>query len=266
MIDTLEIKSLRKPTVKVGTHDGDFHADDVLALALLRVVYHQYEFVIVRTRDKAQLDTCDILVDVGGQHDGIRYFDHHQDRNLKSSVSLLWDVVARQWPFHHQYLNQSVLDAVSELDTDMAVAEAKRGPYQNYYTITAFISDMNYLLDGGFEAAMVLGELFWRANLVKCDVLQNEVEFIKSGRQEGNILWIEKGMDIKNHKSLLTAMGVRYVVHPHYNPAKYCLKTIDAAQWALPMTIEGAEFIHAVRFLAIFPNLETTTEATKLLV
>jgi len=266
MIDTMQIQSLRKPVIKVGVHDGDFHADDILALSLLRVVYHQYEFVFVRSRDKTLLETCDLLVDVGGQYDGEKYFDHHQDRNLKCSVSLLWDKIAQQWPFHHQYMCESVLDAVSELDTDMALAEAKRGPYQNYYTITSFIFDMNYLLDGGFEAALTLGELFWRANLIKCDNLERQVEWIKNGTQEGNVLWVEKGMDIKNHKKLLASMGVRYVWHPHYNPSKYCLKTVDASKWPLPETIQGAEFIHAVRFLAIFPNLETTQAAIKLLV
>lgn len=265
MIETLEASWLRKPVIVVGVHDGDFHADDVLALSLLRVVYWGYEFKIIRTRDVAALETCDLLIDVGGRFDGSKYFDHHQDRTLKCSVSLLWDVIAAKYPFHYDYINDTVLDAVSELDTDFSVAESKRGPYTNYYTITALIGDMNYL-DGGFNAALQIGEYFWRANLAKCDVLLKEREYIENGSQTGNVLWVEKGMDIKNHLKLLNSMGVRYVWHPHYNPNKYCLKTISSKQYPLPLDIEGADFIHATRFLAIFPNLETTLEAIKLLV
>ncbi|QSL65005.1 hypothetical protein MERGE_002309 [Pneumocystis wakefieldiae] len=33
---------------------------------------------IVRSRDPDVLETCDIIVDVHGKYDGIRYFDHHQ--------------------------------------------------------------------------------------------------------------------------------------------------------------------------------------------
>ena len=61
-----------------GTHSGGFHADDVLALALIR------EFVdpaatVVRTRDLAVLGRCEVVFDVGGEFDPARgRFDHHQ--------------------------------------------------------------------------------------------------------------------------------------------------------------------------------------------
>lgn len=265
MISSLTKLGLQKPVIKIGVHDGTFHTDDILALSLMRVIYHQYQFVIIRTRDKSLLETCDILVDVGGQYDGEKYFDHHQDKNLKCSVSLLWDAIGKKYPFHYQYLNDTVLDAVSELDTDIAKAEEKRGPYRNYYTITSLIGDMNYLVDGGFEAALSIGELFWKAILAKCDILQEECEYIKNGVQDGEVLWVERGLDVKSHEELLSSMGVRYVYHPHYNPSKFCLKTVDSKNYPLPEKIDGAEFVHAARFLAIFPNLQTTQAAIKLL-
>ena len=49
----------------VGTHSGTFHADDVLAFALLRV-FVDADAVPVRTRDKDKLDACDVVIDVGG--------------------------------------------------------------------------------------------------------------------------------------------------------------------------------------------------------
>ncbi len=48
--------------LKIGTHNGMFHADDLLAVALLKLIYPDAE--IVRTRDAKTLDECDIVVDV----------------------------------------------------------------------------------------------------------------------------------------------------------------------------------------------------------
>lgn len=63
--------------MKVGTHNGPFHADDVMAVAALLAIYPNVE--VVRTRDAATLASCDIVVDVGGVHDPEKgRFDHHQ--------------------------------------------------------------------------------------------------------------------------------------------------------------------------------------------
>ena len=65
-------------SITVATHSGPFHADDVLAWALVRV-FHAPDAVLVRTRDEAQLAQADIVFDVGGTYDpATRRFDHHQ--------------------------------------------------------------------------------------------------------------------------------------------------------------------------------------------
>ena len=61
---------------KVGTHDGTFHADEVFALATLKIVFSDLE--IFRTRKKEVLADMDFRVDVGGCSDGQTEFDHHQ--------------------------------------------------------------------------------------------------------------------------------------------------------------------------------------------
>lgn len=64
--------------MKIGTHSGTIHADDVFACAALKILFPEAE--IVRSRDPAILAACDILVDVGGKHDPSSFaFDHHQE-------------------------------------------------------------------------------------------------------------------------------------------------------------------------------------------
>ena len=65
--------------MKVGTHNGIFHADDCFAVAALSLLKVSSEFEIVRTRDAEKLAECDFVVDVGGVYDPEKgRFDHHQ--------------------------------------------------------------------------------------------------------------------------------------------------------------------------------------------
>lgn len=63
--------------MKVATHDGSFHADEVFAIAALQLTGEAVE--VVRSRDRAVLDAADVRVDVGFRHDpATGDFDHHQ--------------------------------------------------------------------------------------------------------------------------------------------------------------------------------------------
>ena len=62
----------------VATHSGKFHADDVLAFAMLKE-FLSPELKLTRTRDMSLIAQADIVFDVGGifnPHNG--RFDHHQ--------------------------------------------------------------------------------------------------------------------------------------------------------------------------------------------
>ncbi|XP_058229347.1 UPF0160 protein MYG1, mitochondrial isoform X2 [Hemibagrus wyckioides] len=66
-------------SAKIGTHNGTFHCDEVLACYLLRQLPEYKDAEIIRTRDPVELARCDIVVDVGGVYDHKQYrYDHHQ--------------------------------------------------------------------------------------------------------------------------------------------------------------------------------------------
>ncbi len=67
--------------LKLITHNGNFHADDVFACATLMILLEregkQYE--IIRTRDEGIIASGDYVFDIGGVDDPlINRFDHHQ--------------------------------------------------------------------------------------------------------------------------------------------------------------------------------------------
>ncbi|KAI0681814.1 GAMM1 protein [Cytidiella melzeri] len=69
----------QKMTKFIGTHNGTFHCDEALAVYLLRLTEAYADADLKRSRDPAVLDTCTIVVDVGGVYDESKQrFDHHQ--------------------------------------------------------------------------------------------------------------------------------------------------------------------------------------------
>lgn len=65
--------------VKIVTHNGVFHADDVFAIAALQIYLGKEEVEVIRSRDEAVIANGDWVVDVGGVYDPMtKRFDHHQ--------------------------------------------------------------------------------------------------------------------------------------------------------------------------------------------
>ena len=87
------IKIVSRKDANVITHSGEFHADDVFAVAILSFLK---EIKLTRTRDIGVPNDDTIIVDVGGRYDGKRYFDHHQRLITRknggnfASAGLIW--------------------------------------------------------------------------------------------------------------------------------------------------------------------------------
>lgn len=62
----------------VGTHDGCWHADELLAIAILKEAMPNAQVNVIRSRDPFMLSKADIVIDVGHGE-----FDHHQTGNKK---------------------------------------------------------------------------------------------------------------------------------------------------------------------------------------
>lgn len=76
-----EPKPAKRPTPPtIGTHNGTFHCDEVVACFMLKQLPEYENAEIFRSRDeKALREKCDIIVDVGGIFDHEKkWYDHHQ--------------------------------------------------------------------------------------------------------------------------------------------------------------------------------------------
>lgn len=100
-MELTEMDIKNKKTIKLVTHDGSFHSDDIFATAALFIMLGKKEenFEIIRTRDPEIINKGDYVFDVGGIYDEkTNRFDHHQkggagkrSNNIEySSFGLIW--------------------------------------------------------------------------------------------------------------------------------------------------------------------------------
>ncbi len=123
--------------ITVVTHSGNFHPDDVFAVATLRLLLENtHSIVVIRTRDKALIDSADYVVDVGGEYDPVRKrFDHHQhggagkrDNGVDyASFGLVWKEFGSQItsPEIAQKMDQVVVQPIDALDNGFQFLESK---------------------------------------------------------------------------------------------------------------------------------------------
>lgn len=85
--------------MKIVSHSGTFHADDIFGTLVLDVVFAERNPLIIRSRDNSIVKEADATVDVGGVYDpSTLRFDHHQKGFAESrangvvyaSAGLVW--------------------------------------------------------------------------------------------------------------------------------------------------------------------------------
>jgi len=86
-----------KKTVEVATHFGMFHADEISAIALLKVFFSRTKFEVTRLPHQSseeELSKFDLVIDIGRVLDVENgRFDHHQYKGGMSSAGLIWSEI-----------------------------------------------------------------------------------------------------------------------------------------------------------------------------
>lgn len=119
----------RKDILTIGTHNGIFHSDEVVACAILCLINSNMSIHILRTRDNEMLNLCNICVDIGGGK-----YDHHQPGFNKTrnncikyaSAGLIWESFGKQLieQFLVKYFNSITcnVDSIYELFDDLFIS------------------------------------------------------------------------------------------------------------------------------------------------
>ncbi|XP_068155942.1 MYG1 protein C27H6.8 [Drosophila tropicalis] len=112
----------RSTPARIGTHNGTFHCDEVVACFMLQQLPEYENAEIFRSRDVEVLrETCDIIVDVGGEYDHEKkWYDHHQKpfqetlHSLHPEVSKDFDIRLSSAGLVYSHYGERVLQRILE--------------------------------------------------------------------------------------------------------------------------------------------------------
>lgn len=119
--------------ITIAVHDGVFHADDVFATAILKLVFN--DVTIIRTRDEEVLSGADMRVDVGGKfYPESGDFDHHLVNGAGersngipyASCGLIWKQFGRSiasTKTQFEYIDKKLIQSIDAVDNGFSVGE-----------------------------------------------------------------------------------------------------------------------------------------------
>jgi uncharacterized UPF0160 family protein len=169
--------------MKVATHPGNFHADDVFAVAALGLAAGPLE--IVRTRDDALIAESDVRIDVGGRSDpGSGDFDHHQKGGAGerpngvryASFGLVWRHHGPQLAGSAEAaaaVDERLVQGIDANDTGQTIVELLVDGIQPM-TVSGVIAAMNPAWDERLEPAEE-DALFDRAVELATRIIEREI-------------------------------------------------------------------------------------------
>ena len=277
-----------------ATHSGKFHADDVLAWALL-VEFYPAELSLLRTRIEKEIENADIVFDVGGDYNpSTKRFDHHQQsyQGNYSSAGMVLD-----WLHQKQYidtqlfqnLKTSIVRYVDDVDNGRIL------PNEEVPCFPIIVDSFNHgcttleEFDNGFHQASKIAKTFIQ-QLKKKIQQEKEAETLvlqameKSTVQNSNIIELPRYLP---WKSIYFSNGgkthhTEYVIFPTLHKTwqavaippeeqSFAQKRSFPASWAglrdnelsKAIGVEGAIFCHKNRFVAVFTNRNSLLSAMK---
>lgn len=228
------------PIAELVTHDGSFHADEVLATAVLADLFPGAD--IFRSRDVAMTSAAPgrIVYDVGYAHDPEqRLYDHHQPGAPRRDCGTPYSAFGLIWrDFGRAYLARRMSGALVEeaferFDREMVLpvdavdngvtAPAQSGIFKGL-TVFSLISDMlpswknddGYSSNEAFDHAISLasGIVAARADAIASELEASAVVRRRIAAAEGPILLLKKNMPWHGPIFETGAEHILMVVHP----------------------------------------------------
>ncbi len=236
--------------IRIATHNGSFHADDVFGVAVLMQLHPGAE--LVRTRDLPTIAAADFAVDVGGEWDAARgRFDHHQkgftgaraSGVVYASAGLVWTahgpaLVERLFGLQDAALAQSVADALDQQlvqHLDRADTGAAHGA-PGLFGLSALLSQFNTTWDrrgGAEQSEQAAFDNFHRAVALTTQLLLASLDQLRADYQgaqlvrdaertlDGRVLVMPRG-GLPWSEVVATEMPeVLYVVYPDSSDKQY---------------------------------------------
>ncbi len=255
--------------LKVITHDTSFHADEVVAVAMLKRA--GFEIDLIRTRDTEVLtaalaDPGIAVIDVGGVYNPeMLNFDHHQDMSLQSAAGLIYenykDLIC---PAEAQPYFDRFVESIDVLDTN------RDNIFATWDLMPRGFRNTSGLI-GGFnrEVTDAAGQLiqFHKALDFASIILENEIySAIKKARSEAAY---EARIVLPNNVAVFSEYSAvwkskkdhLFAVMPHANG--WQINSRDTTLGQVPESVETCEgfvFRHKSGFMAVVKEQQVAVD------
>lgn len=252
----------------IVTHSGVFHADELMAIALvakvgkgglINVVDKIVEapanwLTVLRTFNvPSDLPPGSLVIDIGKEFAPERgRFDHHQDPSLPASNVLVLRHFLPESRFR-DILEENLFTPVS--DTDRGITKATPT------SLNGIMANFNSLGKKGFEMALpIMQHILNAAWETSLKAAEGEEAFMALPSLNG-FAFQEAGDFIPGWKDLAKAKGLKGLVTPNARGGWQIVVT-DSEVLTLPEEAEGMNFRHASGFMGVFDTFEQAEACT----
>ncbi len=229
--------------VQIATHNGLFHADEVFALAVLKLVFEKSNktLEIIRTRDLEKIALADIVVDVGGEHKSSKKrFDHHQKGNAGvrkngipyASFGLVWKAFGKKITTNTEVweaIDRKLVCPIDALDNGVSVSTPITlgvGEYSVSQMVSAIgNSHEENDRDLAFEKAIDVAIMVLRGEINKSEAKIEGERLVTSEikkQNEPEVLVLEKYL--KWHDAVEKFSNIKFVIFPDSFSTKWCIQ------------------------------------------
>jgi uncharacterized UPF0160 family protein len=260
----------KEQALKVITHDGIFHADELFSIALLMQFERKEEVQIVRGRDAEFLaryrDFSDVyIIDIGNEYNPeLGNFDHHQDENYvadKASIGLVYDYLMQQGKIEHElglHLWDNLLMLINRWDLGLEQESA------NYYhrPLPSLISSYNRATEDSttefaqFEKALrFAGECIENETASFYQLKEARRGLLRS-RHINSFTLLLDDFNPKYQNLMKQQRGIRFYIYPY--KGDWAVAAVNAKSHPLPPCTDCTHLVfrHKNHFLAVFDDKE----------
>jgi uncharacterized UPF0160 family protein len=286
--------------MKLVTHAGSFHLDDLFAVAVIKTLYPEVE--IVRSRNEKDFGDADFVIDVGDINDpDTNRFDHHQQGGAGlrengvpyASFGLVWKKFGREISGEDRIadlVDKKMVQPIDAADNGYNMyRETKQGlsPYlldNAFKALTPTWRDPE-TVDDTFAQLLPLAQEILKREIKKAQYFFEDTELVKEAyktAEDKRIIVLEHPMAWKSVIS--RKREPVYVIHPNQMTGEWIVACVRKSPQShenrrlLPQAwagkrgselekatgVEGAEACHNKRFIATAWTREAAVKLAQL--
>ncbi|RUA31745.1 MAG: hypothetical protein DSY76_01145 [Bacteroidetes bacterium] len=271
-IDEHQQTGWQEDALKIITHDGTFHSDEIFSIGLL-LKFERNEnqpVQIVRSRNedflKQHRSIAEVFIlDIGGDYNaGLHNFDHHQDNEYfkdKAAVRLVYDYLLNSQKMEANignHLWENLLKLINKWD----LGEEQK--FVNYYhrPLPSLISSYNRTTEDlseeniQFEKALRFGLEIIENEIFSYQQYQDAKRTFLQHRNINSHTIIFESFNPKHSSFLKQYRNIRYYIYPY--KGNWAVGSVNSKKFPLPDCehCEHLVFSHKNHFLTVFDSKE----------